>query len=188
MTKARELFMVEAQGFSAQEDAQEFIQSNGIPANAIVHYREVISEAHQEPFGYFRATPFGWEDCKKDDEGAIALYEHSRPDHAAALADAARDVLAERKRQTTQEGYSDDHDDLHENDEIAALACFYAMPAGVRDWPAAETGYGETFGSAIVPEGWETKTGDRRSELLKAGALILAEIERLDRASQKGGS
>lgn len=29
-----------------------------------------------EPFGYFRAEPFGWTDCAKTDEGAIALYEH----------------------------------------------------------------------------------------------------------------
>ena len=28
-----------------------------------------------EPFGYFRATPFGWEDCADTDEGAKALYE-----------------------------------------------------------------------------------------------------------------
>ena len=30
-----------------------------------------------EPFGYFRALPFGWEDCSEKDEGAIALYEQS---------------------------------------------------------------------------------------------------------------
>jgi hypothetical protein len=29
-----------------------------------------------EPFGYFRAEPFGWVDCAETDEGAIALYEH----------------------------------------------------------------------------------------------------------------
>ena len=28
-----------------------------------------------EPFGYFRAEPFGWTDCAATDEGAIALYE-----------------------------------------------------------------------------------------------------------------
>ena len=28
-----------------------------------------------EPFGYFKAEPFGWTDCGPDDEGAIALYE-----------------------------------------------------------------------------------------------------------------
>ena len=28
-----------------------------------------------EPFGYFRAEPFGWTDCAESDEGAVALYE-----------------------------------------------------------------------------------------------------------------
>ena len=32
-----------------------------------------------EPFGYFRVTPFGWEDCAETDEGAIALYERPAP-------------------------------------------------------------------------------------------------------------
>lgn len=31
-----------------------------------------------EPFGYFRALPFGWEQCAETDEGAIALYEGSQ--------------------------------------------------------------------------------------------------------------
>lgn len=29
-----------------------------------------------EPFGYFKAEPFGWTDCSETDEGAIALYEN----------------------------------------------------------------------------------------------------------------
>ena len=28
-----------------------------------------------EPYGYFRAEPFGWTDCKEGDDGAVALYE-----------------------------------------------------------------------------------------------------------------
>ena len=40
-----------------------------------------------EPFGYFRAEPFGWTDCAATDEGAIALYE--RP-----AAPAAPDVMS----------------------------------------------------------------------------------------------
>ena len=28
-----------------------------------------------EPFGYFRAEPFGWTDCAPTDEGARPLYE-----------------------------------------------------------------------------------------------------------------
>jgi hypothetical protein len=30
----------------------------------------------QQPFGYFKAEPFGWTDCAETDEGAVALYEH----------------------------------------------------------------------------------------------------------------
>lgn len=32
-----------------------------------------------EPFGYFRAEPFGWTDCAPTDEGAKALYEYPPP-------------------------------------------------------------------------------------------------------------
>jgi len=36
----------------------------------------MISEASKpEPFGYFRAQPFGWEDCAQGDDGAQALYD-----------------------------------------------------------------------------------------------------------------
>ena len=31
--------------------------------------------APTEPFGYFKAEPFGWTDSGPDDEGAVALYE-----------------------------------------------------------------------------------------------------------------
>ena len=33
------------------------------------------ASTQDEPFGYFRAEPFGWTDCAATDEGAIALYE-----------------------------------------------------------------------------------------------------------------
>jgi hypothetical protein len=112
------------------------------------------------------------------------LYAKYETLFKAQPSDAARDVIAERCRQIEQEGYAPQHDDEHVGGEIAAYAAFYAMPPAARDWPATETGYGETFGEAIVPADWKVpKEGDRRSELVKAGALILAEIERLDRAA-----
>lgn len=93
------------------------------------------------------------------------------------------DVQAERRRQVEAEGWTPEHDDEHACDEIAAFACFYAMPPAARDWDTSSTGYGDTLGEAILPEGWEPKTGDRRREMVKACALALAEIERLDRAA-----
>jgi hypothetical protein len=95
---------------------------------------------------------------------------------------ALKAVIAERLRQQSDEGWTPEHDDEHVNDELAAMAAYYAMPVGARDWPASETGYGATFGEAIRPEGWQAKDGDRWDELVKAGALVLSELERLERA------
>ena len=107
--------------------------------------------------------------------------ENSLPQQSQALLD----VAAERCRQVEAEGYDHEHDDSHVNDEIAAMATYYAMPHGARDWDASSAGYGKTFGEAIIPEGWAVASScDRRRELVKAGALILAEIERIDRATQ----
>jgi hypothetical protein len=95
------------------------------------------------------------------------------------LSDAARDVLAERRRQVEVEGWAPEHDDEHSCGELAMAASCYANPApSIEKFPSGAT----------APEGWPWpalwwKPGDRRRGLVKAGALILAEIERLDRAA-----
>lgn len=97
------------------------------------------------------------------------------PATADALTDAARDVLAERRRQVEQEGWTPEHDDKLRDHELSCAGGCYAMytlahPIGFSPlaWPWAE-------------EWW--KPTDNRRNLIKAGALILAEIERLDRAA-----
>ena len=99
------------------------------------------------------------------------------------MSKAAQDVIAERRRQVEREGYEPQHDDEHVCGEIAAMAALYAMPEGAREWSAVSTGYGATLGDAMCPNHWTPKFGDRRRELVKAGAFILAEIERLDRSA-----
>lgn len=118
-----------------------------------------------------------------DVAGAFHWAWTNIPAAAVTATIAARDVLIERQRQIIAEGWTPAHDDGHVNEEIAALACFYAMPPGAREWSAKDTGYGDTLGQAIVPDGWCPKENDRRTELVKAGALILAELERLDRST-----
>lgn len=103
------------------------------------------------------------------------------------------EVIEERARQVAL-GWTAEHDDEHVNDEIAAFACYYLMPDGARDWDASSTGYGATLGEAILPEGFPGAPGSsRRRDLVKAAALAIAEIERLDRAeaaaaAAKGGA
>jgi len=84
---------------------------------------------------------------------------------------AATDVLAERQRQVEAEGWTIEHDDQHRNGELATAAACYAEPKGLYNfaWPWDR-------------EWWKPK--DRRRDLVRAGALILAEIERLDRAGR----
>ncbi|KLY37147.1 hypothetical protein SK92_00281 [Klebsiella oxytoca] len=87
---------------------------------------------------------------------------------------AATDVLAERQRQITAEGLTPEHDDEYQHCEMAVAAACYIM---ADDDPRAD-----------VPELWPWpsewwKPTDVRRDLVKAGALILAEIERLDRAA-----
>lgn len=90
---------------------------------------------------------------------------------------AAYDVLAERQRQVEAEGWSPEHDDEHEGGELAgAGACYAANASGfvwIGGWP------GEVWPWAR--EWWKPSTP--RRDLVKAAALILAEIERLDRAA-----
>ena len=85
---------------------------------------------------------------------------------------AAIDVLAERHRQVKSEGWTPEHDNVHSDGQIAAAAACYASTdlanCDVTAW--------------LWPWGKEWwKPTDRRRNLVKAGALILAEIERLDR-------
>lgn len=101
------------------------------------------------------------------------------------------DIAAERDRQRCQEGFDAAHDDQHDGGELVLAACAYAfaaqMPELTREVVMPENGgvvHSETL-RELWPwahEWW--KPSDRRRDLVKAGALIVAEIERLDRAAK----
>jgi hypothetical protein len=87
---------------------------------------------------------------------------------------AARDVLAERRRQIESENWAPEHDDKYHKGELLAAALCYMRAADI-------TKPGIVPGSWPWPRAW-WKPGMERRNLEKAGALILAEIERIDRA------
>jgi len=100
---------------------------------------------------------------------------------APALGRAAADVIAERRRQIEDEGFIPNADDNYFRGELARAAACYAHVASI---PGSAR--------AAIPEGWPTamwpwaakwwKPSTPRRDLVKAGALILAEIDRIDRA------
>lgn len=92
------------------------------------------------------------------------------------------EILAERRRQIEVEGWTPEHDDSHPDDQLARAAICYAAPQWLRE-------FCEVNDIIIWP--WSSswwKPKDRRRDLIRAAALIAAEIERLDRAESSGGS
>ncbi|ASJ58960.1 hypothetical protein KEM44_20970 [Sinorhizobium meliloti] len=93
------------------------------------------------------------------------------------MSDAIKDVIAERERQQTVEGWTASHDDKHDMGQLAGAAVCYVVH-GLRS--AAKHSVHRSYWD--WDEEWFKPTS-RRRDLVKAAALILAEIERLDRAS-----
>ena len=85
-------------------------------------------------------------------------------------------IAIERFRQVDQEGYSPEHDDHHVPDELVWAAICYATP------PVRRRYYGPPLREWPWKMGdWKPAPDDRIRELVKAGALIAAEIDRLIR-------
>lgn len=112
----------------------------------------------------------------KDGEPRLHIKEQPVPAASSelvslSLTDALRDVIAERQRQVSVKGWTPDHDDTYTCGELSGAAISYIEPMeAVFYWPAEW--HDDSF-----------KPSDERRNLVKATALLLAEIERLDRIS-----
>ena len=108
------------------------------------------------------------------------------------------EIAAERKRQIEGEGYDAAHDDAQEDGQIAMAAVCYIAPDLVylkderanatiyRDpWPWEKRFDKRLYNGNIIKPNDLCSTMKRRELLVKAGALLVAEIERLDRAASQ---
>lgn len=133
--------------------------------NKLEHMRDSIERAVQG--AQQQALQELADDAQKVYDGYTAQPVQAQPSEAVA------DVLAERQRQISVEGWTPEHDDEHTDDELSLAAASYAIcdrahmsPPGFWPWDRK----------------WWKPSDQPRRNLIKAGALILAEIERLDRA------
>lgn len=109
-------------------------------------------------------------------------------------------IAAERKRQIEKEGWTPEHDAEHDDGSLALVAALYAAPVHLYErldyalcaefqdpWPESwdtcwdkRREYGDSDGVDVADP--KTYTPAQRLDLLvKAGALIAAEIDRLQR-------
>lgn len=99
----------------------------------------------------------------------------------------AMDIVEERVRQEEAEGYTPDGDDIYSCGELLAAALAYGISAFPADY------FNDPYNDDVTemmqhlwPWGdinWKPR--DKRSDLVRAGALIAAEIDRLDRLAAK---
>lgn len=99
------------------------------------------------------------------------------------------DIAAERWRQLTGEGFTAERDDDYIRGELAQAGACYAHPRPPMVLGTCE----QTHEAASVPVEWPWhlrwwKPTTRRRDLVKAAALIIAEIERLDREESNRGT
>jgi len=90
----------------------------------------------------------------------------------------AMELQLERRRQITEEGFNPKHDEQHGGGELAKAAAAYIAGAL----------FGRAFAIGFWP--WDPagfKPKDPRRDLVRAGALVIAAIERLDREALAQG-
>lgn len=107
------------------------------------------------------------------------------------------EIGRERQRQMEVEGWTPEHDDAQKYGDMALAAAAYAANSTARG-AQGDVFVGRLVNGPLQRAGWFNlprllwpwddewwKPKDARRDLVRAGALIVAEIERLDRAAVK---
>lgn len=106
---------------------------------------------------------------------ALIVNDLRREVERLRVADTGSEMIAaERARQINVEGWTPEHDDEHDSCEMTWAAVSYAMQA-------ANPPGGDEFDPWPWAESWWKPSDDPVRNLVKAGALIAAEIDRLQR-------
>lgn len=94
-------------------------------------------------------------------------------------------IAEERQRQIEKEGWTKEHDAQHKNDELANAAICYADPN--IHYHQENRIMRHRIPNEFWPKQWDIrwfKPTDRIRDLVKAGALIAAEIDRLQNETE----
>lgn len=140
-------------------------------------FKEWLQKAISQHESMRDDIPFGLDEDDSNTLAALRIALASLEAKPVVFNPAILDVASERQRQMSIEGWTSEHDDAYQNSELADAAACYAINAH-------NQGFSTPAHWPWAPDWWK-QSGPRR-DLVKAGALILAEIERIDRAAGKG--
>lgn len=119
----------------------------------------------------------------------VEIEERLTDAQQAATSYVIHDVYTERLEQITRHGYSARSDDGWEGRELAQAGACYADAGGMSNRERMIYIPGvppPTWPKTWPKDWWSPKT--RRADLVRAAALLVAEIERLDRAEARLGT
>lgn len=124
--------------------------------------------------------PAGHDAGKPHTAQAYERHRSNQPEEAPM--NGIESIAAERLRQIEVEGWTPERDDQHSAGEMAAAAAAYTfsgyLQSNTRVFAADPLGFWPWHESW-----WKPKSA--REDLVRAGALIAAEIDRLDRAAKQ---
>lgn len=145
---------------------KEYVDEQDAYGYDVDYYKIIIPKQEQtEDSGIFSTSEI--------DELVSNEFHCNTPSFTEAI-----DLIAqERLRQVNVEGWSEKHDDYQVEEELAFAAATYATPNGSRVY--LHSGKPNTW--LWEKEWWKPSPENRIRELVKSGALIVAEIERLQR-------
>lgn len=164
--------------------------------------RIILDDPHAEPFkiatGDPEFDPMGPVEINgtrfTSDKARAAFREAIDPGLSISSSIVAGRLLGERMRQISEEGWTPEHDDMHGDCEIAAAAACYALASCSLPNDAMRPGQRNAQEARVDAfrdlwpwdeEWW--KPGPPIRDLERAGALIIAEIERRLRAGEGEG-
>ena len=114
--------------------------------------------------------------CQPVEEEALAAIANLKGGHSQAIVD----VVVERGRHITGEGWTPEHDDEYVRGELVFAGAAYALHTSDPQRPKAY------WLDRLWPWAWDWwKPKDPRRNMVRAAALFVAEIERMDRAVAK---
>jgi hypothetical protein len=116
------------------------------------------------------------------DRVELKAYRRVFKEKGILMTTVIEEIAAERQRQRDEEGWTDEHDDKHDDGSMALAAACYSVHAVY----GANSAMSQTIFTRLWR--WSTlwwKPKSRRRDLVRAAALIVAEIERLDRAEAR---